>query len=213
MASEVACTYEIAYHGVCGKGVLHDDRCAEHLRLRCACCGRKATRQCPTDTTMGFVCGSPICNACKHVPYGHQRRDDWDAIVVREDQSMPTYSVSPGDYVEIPLKGYVVYNAGGFIAITNSRVVYERSKSDTQAVFDRDKGEYYFDIPEHMIVREPERVPEYADFTLARVLVDGRTQPIVLEFKDGGWRDPNSHTPIERRVVVQRVLYNPEDDD
>lgn len=146
---------------------------------------------------------------------------------------MPRYSVSPGDHVEITLKGYVVYNAGGFLAITNSKKLLERFEKGDGATFDRDKGEFYFDIPEYMIASEPAKTHEYPEGTLARV--SGVTKvaiqdvsrytggALVLEYRHtagraGRWGATNwffASTEIPVYVDPEasiRIIWNPEED-
>lgn len=85
------CTYEIAYHGECGEpstSVIDygKHRCDKHVSERCVACNRTATRQCSMDGTLG-VCGSPICDACKHDGYGHRKNDD---RTIYKESPMPT---------------------------------------------------------------------------------------------------------------------------
>lgn len=123
---------------------------------------------------------------------------------------MPRYRVSPGDHVEVTLSGIVVYNMGGFMAITNSVEVYERSKkrggTQVEVTFNTDAGEYYFDIPEDMIVKDPVIRPHWPHGTLARIRPSDGDPIMVLEYRHyaggtkGDWYDPNKPSvegPIE----------------
>lgn len=135
---------------------------------------------------------------------------------------MPHYSVSPGDFVEIAIKGYVVYNAGGYIAITNSLDVVERCKQ-SDATFDRDKGEFYFDIPGWMIA-SVEEAHLYPDGTIARITPGPSEVTLVCEYLIGRkfaahgrgethWFQCNTGAPVVVDVHSKvRVIWNPEED-
>ena len=146
---------------------------------------------------------------------------------------MPRYSSRPGDHVEVTLKGYVVYNAGGFLALTNSEKVLKRTQKGDGATFDRDKGEFYFDIPEYMIVSEPTKTHEYPEGTLARVsgvtkvgredLPVNQPGALVLEYrhevgKAGQWGDTywffaNTGIPVSIGPDAKvEIIWNPEED-
>jgi hypothetical protein len=150
----------------------------------------------------------------------------------KESESMPAFSASPGDYVEITLKGYVVYNTGGFIGITNDREVMEKNKKSVRVTFDREQGEYYFDIPEYMVTDEPKKAHEYAHGTIVRVTPKAGSGQVagaaILEYRhdassstewpclpEGGtkthWFDPNDGRPaIVTPDSVIEPLWDPE---
>jgi hypothetical protein len=133
---------------------------------------------------------------------------------------MPHFSASPGDFVEMKIKGYVVYNAGGFIGITNDRDVYEQYKNESSVTFDREQGEFYFDIPNHMTESVEEAHP-YPAGTLARIKHPNAWARVVQysvdnPFKDGRgethWLEANTGKPvfIEPDDEVE-IIWNPEE--
>lgn len=56
------CQFRKAWIGQCkNEG---EPFCNEHANLKCSSCGNPATREC--DSTMGLVCGCPLCDDCEH---------------------------------------------------------------------------------------------------------------------------------------------------
>lgn len=62
------CKYDCGWAGQCTKeanaGSLRE-MCHLHDHLRCASCGKPATRECD-HTGIQFVCGAPLCGECSH---------------------------------------------------------------------------------------------------------------------------------------------------
>jgi len=54
------CIYDEAWQGTCGKVCIDGtDFCLSHLEEKCSLCGGQSNHNC--DSTMGLVCGSPLC--------------------------------------------------------------------------------------------------------------------------------------------------------
>jgi hypothetical protein len=60
------CRFDIAWQGSCKKEADETGFCSVHKEQKCCMCGKKATREC--DATFQFVCGSLLCDSCKHHP-------------------------------------------------------------------------------------------------------------------------------------------------
>jgi hypothetical protein len=60
------CTFDKAWIGPCGEPVTDRGMCAKHAPLLCVSCGAPATLSCDFDGQ--FVCGSPLCSGCEHMP-------------------------------------------------------------------------------------------------------------------------------------------------
>jgi hypothetical protein len=58
------CSYGLAWVGNCGKPVVKDGFCEDHIGLDCCSCGEQATHEC--EETGQFVCGFPLCDNCVH---------------------------------------------------------------------------------------------------------------------------------------------------
>lgn len=59
----IPCRFKISWQGQCKKPSTNG-WCGEHEKLMCCSCGKKATKDC--DHTSSLVCGSPLCDTCKH---------------------------------------------------------------------------------------------------------------------------------------------------
>ncbi len=111
---------------------------------------------------------------------------------------MPAFPGSKGDYVAITIQGYLTYNEGGGIGITNDLKVAETGE------FDRDQGEFYFDLPEQMVT-SVEPAHRWANGTVVRaVYVHPDTMQMKTQIAEyvhtktqgSYWVDPNSRLAL-----------------
>lgn len=68
MPESTPCIFDKGWGVKCGKPSTNGC-CSEHEKLKCTCCGKKATRNCP-ETMGALCCGAPLCNECTHSPTG-----------------------------------------------------------------------------------------------------------------------------------------------
>lgn len=69
---------------------------------------------------------------------------------------MPAHTVEHGHKYRITIEGYVVYSAGGYVRLSDKPQTDLEDHEDT----------HYLEVPEYMIVGEPEHLPLYEDGTL-----------------------------------------------
>lgn len=64
------CEFDMGYAGRCkGNSSLYSKYCKTHDDMTCVSCGKQATHQC--TETLQLVCGSPLCDNCKHSPVNY----------------------------------------------------------------------------------------------------------------------------------------------
>ncbi len=115
---------------------------------------------------------------------------------------MPSYSARPGERVDITVRGYVTYNTGGFLNISDKPLVEGEPE----------EGSARLDIPEWMVVAEPVAAPLWPNGALLLVREPGRDRsPMLVQYvdEDGirGFRritDPEPHLFTEREFLVGR---------
>lgn len=72
------CKFNLAWRGRCENDADESGYCAEHKDLKCCSCGNSATHQC--SSTMGLVCGAPLCDDCEHTIHSNGCNGaGWDA--------------------------------------------------------------------------------------------------------------------------------------
>lgn len=80
---------------------------------------------------------------------------------------MPSFDASKGQRVDIVVRGYVDYNAGGYLKITHE-------PDDVQSGA--------LDIPEWMIVAEPVKAPLWPNGTLLLTDEGGDRSPLLVRY-------------------------------
>ena len=157
----------------------------------------------------GGIDEGPIsrCACYVYQPTLHDAIDDPAVIVTaaaapEQDTSMPTYDARPGERIDIVVRGYVTYNAGGYLNIADKPLEDGEPR----------EGSARLDIPEWMIVDQPNRAPLYPHDALLLVrLPEPGTAWLYRYVDEPGFRGFESIVGNPTRIEEREFLSTRDD--